>query len=177
MTYILLATLLYLILGVTIFASKRAKYSHLSHTISELGENGSTYEKSIGFGVFLPVGLIFLLLSVLNLGNNMPVAVLAGAMGFSYSLSAFFPCDPGTPMSGSWKNTIHNLVGGLAYITIGYQLKTLIDLQSGWYANLAFVALAVFLFNFIIGWPKQVIGLTQRLAELSVFLCLFMLLI
>lgn len=177
MTYLLLVTFSYLVLGVAFYAAKRPQYSHFSHTISELGENGSAYEKAVGFGVFVPVGLTFLLLAALNLSNNMPVAVLAGAMGFSYFLSAIFPCDAGTPMAGSWKNTMHNLVGGVAYITIGYQLRELIDLQTGWYANVTFIALAVFLFNFILGWPKAVVGLTQRIAETTVFMCIFMLLL
>jgi hypothetical protein len=177
MAYLLLFIYLFLFFGVYHYAQKRPAYSHLKHTISELGENGSDFEKSVGFRLFLPVGLAFLLLAGLTFSNNWPAAVLAGAMGFSYFLSALFPCDPGTPMSGSWKNSVHNLVGGLAYATILYQLKALIDQQVGWYAELAFVALAVFLFNFIIGWPRQLVGLTQRLAETSVFVCISMLLI
>lgn len=177
MAYFLLIIYLYLIFGVYFYAQKRPAYSHLKHSISELGENGSDFEKQVGFIVFVPVGLGFLLLAGLSYADNWPAAVLAGAMGFGYFLSAFFPCDPGTPMSGSWKNSIHNLVGGIAYITMAYQLKELIDQQVGWYAEVAFVALAVFLFNFIIGWPKQVVGLTQRMAETAVFLCVFRLLI
>ena len=177
MVYGLLLIYLYLLFGVIFYANKRPVYSHLKHSISELGENGSDYEKQVGFRVFMPVGLAFLLIAGLTYTENWPAAVLAGAMGFNYFLSAFFPCDPDTPVSGSWKNSIHNLVGGIAYVTMGYQLKALIDQQIGWYAEVAFIALAVFLFNFIIGWPKQVVGLTQRLAESTVFFCVFMLLI
>ncbi len=177
MLYLLIVIYIYLFFGVYHYAQKRPNYSHLKHTISELGENASEFEKPVGFKVFMPVGLAFVLLSGLMYSTNTAVAVLSGAMGFSYFLSAWFPCDPGTPMSGSWKNSVHNLVGGLAYATILYQLKALIDQQSGWYAELAFMALAVFLFNFIVGWPKQFVGFTQRLAETSVFVCISMLLI
>ncbi len=176
MAYFLLFIYLYLVFGVCFYAQKRPVYSHLKHSISELGENGSDFEKQVGFIVFVPVGLGFLLLAGIIYADNWPAAVLAGAMGFSYFFSAFFPCAPGTPVSGSWKNSIHNLVGGVAYITMGYQLKALIDQQVGWYVEVAFITLAVFLFNFIIGWPKQLVGLTQRVAESAVFLTVFLLL-
>ncbi len=176
MVYFLLVIYLYLVWGVLNKKKKRPSYSHLKHTISELGENGSAFEKPVGFKLFMPVGLAFVLVSGLMYSTNLPAAFLAAAMGFSYFFSSFFPCDPGTPMSGSWKNSVHNLVGGAAYITMIYQLKELSDQQVGWYAEVAFVALAVFLFNFMIGWPKQVVGLTQRLAETSVFIGIFMLL-
>ena len=176
MMYLLATLIIYLFSAVTYYAAKVPAYSHIKHTISELGANGTEIENAVGFKVFMPVGLGFIFLAGLTYATNWPVAVLAGAMGFSYFLSAFFPCDPGTPATGSWKNSIHNLVGGVAYVTMSYQLKQLIDLQFGWYAELAFVALAVFLFNFIIGWPKQVVGLTQRLAETAVFVSVFMLL-
>ena len=176
MTYLLATLIIYLFSAVTYYAAKVPAYSHIKHTLSELGANGTEFEKAVAFKVFIPVGLGFILLAGLIYDTNWPAAVLAGAMGFSYFLSAFFPCDPGTPTSGSWKNSIHNLVGGVAYVTMGYQLKQLIDLQFGWYVEVAFIALAVFLFNFIVGWPKQVVGLTQRLAEAAVFVCIFMLL-
>lgn len=167
---------LYLIISVFFYAKKRPAYSHFKHTISELGEHDSDYEQQVAFKVFMPVGLAFLLLAGLIFPENWPAAVLAGAMGFSYFLSAFFPCDPGTPVSGSWKNSMHNLIGGIAYVTIGYQLKELVDQQVGWYAEVALIALVVFLFNFIIGWPRQWVGLSQRVAETAVFLTVFMLL-
>ncbi|MGJ8662393.1 MAG: DUF998 domain-containing protein [Marinicella sp.] len=176
MNYLLLALFLYWIVAVIYYANKRPSYSHFKHTISELGESGSIHEKLVGFRVFAPIGLAFLLLAYLVYAKHQSAAVLSFAMGMSYFLSAFFPCDPGTPVSGSWKNTIHNLVGGIAYVAMGYQLKELIDQQLGWYVELAFIALAVFLFNFIIGWPKQIVGLTQRVAESAVFMCIFMLL-
>jgi hypothetical protein len=176
MMYLLATLIIYLFSAVTYYAAKVPAYSHLKHTLSELGANGTEFEKAVGFKVFMPVGLGFILLAGLTYATNWPVAVLSGAMGFSYFLSAFFPCDPGTPTSGSWKNSVHNLVGGVAYVIMGYQLKQLIDFQIGWHAEVAFIALAVFLFNFIIGWPKQLVGLTQRLAEAAVFVCIFMLL-
>ena len=177
MVYLTIIIYLFLVCGIFFYAKKRPAYSHLKHTISELGEAGSTCEKSVGFRVFMPVGLGCFLLAGFTYQDNWPASVLLGAMGFGYFFSAFFPCDPGTPMSGTWKNSIHNLVGGMAYVTMGYHLKALIDQQLGLFPEVAFIALAMFLFNFIIGWPKQLVGLTQRLAETAVFLCVFMLLL
>jgi hypothetical protein len=46
------------LLGTTYFASLRPAYSHLSNTISELGEIGAPQAHMVAFGFFLPVGLI-----------------------------------------------------------------------------------------------------------------------
>ena len=177
MAYILVFIYLYLVFGVYYYAKKRPAYCHLKHSISELGENGSDFERAVGYLVFLPAGLGCLLLAGLTYSDMTAAAILVGALGFGYSLSAFFPCDPGTPMWGSWKNSIHNVVGGVAYISMIYQLRELGDQHAGWYIEVAFISLSIFLLNFIIGWPKQLIGLTQRVAETMVFVSVFLLLV
>src|SRR5262245_17646556 len=46
------------LLGTLYFASRRPGYSHISNTISELGETGAAQAHLVAFGFFLPVGLI-----------------------------------------------------------------------------------------------------------------------
>jgi hypothetical protein len=95
----------------------------------------------------------------------------------SYFLSAFFPCDPGTPVLGTWKNNIHNIIGGVCYAGVAYQLNELLDSNLGWYIEIAFTLLCVFLLTFLTGFPKLFIGLIQSLAEASIFLTTFLLLL
>jgi hypothetical protein len=40
------------------FGSQPPGYSHISNTISELGETGSLHARQVAFGFFLPVGLL-----------------------------------------------------------------------------------------------------------------------
>ena len=172
MIYWLLAVSLYWVLGIAYYGSKRETYSHFRHTISELGESGSAFERQVGFFIFLPVGIGLMLIGYGLLSLDEHLALLSTVMGLSYFLSAFFPCDPGTPLAGSWKNSIHNLIGGVCYAVMIYQLRELSDQGRGEQFGIAFVPLAAFLITFIVGWPKQLIGLAQRVAETGVFVSL-----
>lgn len=177
MAYILLLIYIYLVCGVVFFAQKRKTYNHFKYSISELAELGSEYEKQVSYFIFLPVGLGCLFVSWVTYTSNYPVAFLSGAIGLSYFLSAFFPCDPKTPLLGNWKNFVHNIIGGVCYAAMAYQLNELIDNHSIWFIELAFSLLCAFLFIFLIGFPKNMVGLTQRLAETSIFLCSVLLLL
>ena len=172
--YLLMAVVGYLVLGVAYYASKRPSYSHFQHTISELGETGSAYAKPVGYGLFLPVGLACLWSAYLAHDRSEPVAIILALMGLSYSMAAFFPCDPETPAIGSWQNTVHNVVGGICYIGMGLQLRELSDQGGATYFGVSFLLLAAFLIMFVIGWPKRLIGLAQRLAEASIFASAFL---
>lgn len=107
-------------LGTLYFASLRPGYSHIANTISELGETGAPRAHLVAYGFFLPVGLIvWLALWLIQRGrpNNDALAILLGlsCLGTGYVLSAFFPCDPGGPLFGSWRTLIHNLAGLIDY--------------------------------------------------------------
>ncbi len=171
-----LFVLAYLAIGVAFFGRRRPGYSHLRHTISELGESGSAYEWQVSYLVFLPVGIGWLMAALFSREAAPGAAVLLTAMGAAYALSAFFPCDPGTPLSGTWKNSIHNLVGGIAYVAMAYQLNELTDGPKEAYFKAALYLLGAFLATFVIGWPKAAIGMLQRLAETSVHAVVVMLL-
>src|SRR5690242_8926977 len=108
------------LLGTLYFASLRPGYSHISNTISELGETGTPQAHRVAFTFFLPVGLLVWLALWLvhrhQLGPETSSVLLAlSGLGTGYVLSAFFPCDPGCPLFGSWRTLVHNAAGLIDY--------------------------------------------------------------
>lgn len=160
----------FLLAGISYFARQRPEYSHARDTISELAENGSVFEKQVSYGVFLPFGVCAILAALLLGLPAHAVSFLLTAVGLSYALSAFFPCDPKTPAIGSWKNVLHNVIGAGCYGAILYCLNDLADVNG--FAKVAFVSLSAFILALLIGWPRAWLGLLQRVAEFSVFLAI-----
>ncbi len=103
----------YLLIGIFYFAAKRKSYSHFKHTISELGERGAPQAKAVNYGIFLPVGLVLFLNAIL--ANAESIQGLSFCLAFGYTVASFFPCDPGSPWSGSGSQQIHNLGGFVEY--------------------------------------------------------------
>jgi hypothetical protein len=102
------------LLGTIYFASLRPGYSNVSNTISELGETGAPQARLVAFGFFLPMGLIVWLALWLARGRgtdqDLPIVLVAlSELGTGYVLAAFFPCDPGGPLFGSWRTRAHNV--------------------------------------------------------------------
>lgn len=102
------------------FASQRPGYSHITHTISELGETGTSHARQVAFGFFLPVGfLVWLSLWLVHRkapDKQASLMLLAmSCLGTGYVISAFFPCDPGAPLFGSWQTQVHNVFGFIDY--------------------------------------------------------------
>ena len=108
------------LLGTLYFASLRPGYSHISNTISELGETGAPRARLVAFGFFLPVGLIVWLALWLahrhrsRQETSLVLLALSG-LGTGYVLSAFFPCDPGAPLFGSGRTLVHNAAALIDY--------------------------------------------------------------
>jgi hypothetical membrane protein len=108
------------LLGTLYFASLRPGYSHISNTISELGETGTPQAHLVAFGFFLPVGLIVWLALWLmhrhrpDRDTSLVLLALSG-LGNGYVFAAFFPCDPGAPLFGSWRTLVHNAAGLIDY--------------------------------------------------------------
>jgi hypothetical membrane protein len=106
------------------FASLRPDYSHTSNTISELGEAGAPHAKQVAFVFFLPVGLLVWLALGL-VWRQAPDKYVATALialsglGLGYLVAAFFPCDPGAPLYGTWRTLVHNLAGFIDYVGTG----------------------------------------------------------
>jgi hypothetical membrane protein len=108
------------LLGTVYFASLRPAYSHIANTISELGETGAPQARAVAFAFFLPVGLIVWLALWLahrhRPGHDTSLVLLAlSGLGIGYVLAAFFPCDPGGPLFGSWRTLVHNAAGLIDY--------------------------------------------------------------
>ena len=102
------------------FGSLRPSYSHISNTISELGETGALRGSQVAFVFFLPVGfLVWLALWLVRREATDKYASFSLAaiscLGAGYAIAAFFPCDAGAPFFGSWRTQIHNIVGFIDY--------------------------------------------------------------
>ena len=100
--------------GTICFACRRPEYRQTIDTISELGERGAGDSRLVSFGLFLPVGLLVWLALWLvhrqNPGVDVSLSLLAlSCLGTGYVVAAFFPCDPGSPLYGSWRQQVHNL--------------------------------------------------------------------
>ncbi len=110
--------------GTCYFASLRPDYSHVSNTISELGETGAPHAHEVAFGFFLPVGLlvwlaIWLVHRRISQNHFSPVLIAMSCLGTGYALSAFFPCDPGAPLFGTWRTLVHNALAIVDYAGTG----------------------------------------------------------
>jgi len=162
---------IYLAIALLLLGRRKPGYSHLRHTISEIGESGARDQRFVALGLFLPIGLALLVVAYLLRPESSASAMLALAIAIGYLGAALFPCDPGSPLSGSTKQAMHNLAGGIEYVGGGFALMTLARdfgpaFQTAGFAVLgAAVALSVL--------PSTSIrGLIQRIAEACLFGCL-----
>ena len=132
-----------MLLGTFCFSSLQPGYNQISNTISELGETGATHPHLVAFAFFLPVGLL-IWLAVWLLHHETPgksvsrVFLALSCLGTGYVVSAFFPCDPGAPLFGSWRTLAHNAAGfdDYAGTAIGFLLA------SRWFARRGAIAQA-----------------------------------
>lgn len=67
----------YLSALLVIIGMRWPRYSHIRHTISELGEVGAPDQRFVAFGVFLPVGALLLLVAHLLRPLGQPASSLA----------------------------------------------------------------------------------------------------
>ncbi len=162
---LVLAAALLLTGGVVHFGRRKPGYAHFRHTLSELGETGAPDQGPVAWGLFLPVGLLVLGAGLLARG---PAAPLAFCLATGYLGAAAFPCDPGSPASGTWRQGLHNLAGGVEYVGGGLVLLRLG--QGGWplgtWAGGAVLGAAGAL-TLLPTSPGR--GLIQRVAELLLF--------
>ena len=158
----------YLLVCVWIFGRKKLNFSQMRHTISELGETGTGHQRRVAYLVFLPTGLLLFLIAYLAQPNGMPTVALASCIAVAYVVAAFFPCDVGSPLTGSGRQSIHNLGGTVEYLggaVALLQLAKQIDpvfSVAGYFVLGASVAISL---PFLAG----IRGLIQRLAEICLF--------
>jgi hypothetical protein len=161
----------YLLAMVIVLGRRKPGYSHADHTISELGELGAPQQHLVAYGVFLPVGAASTVVAFCLADHSQSVALLAAAVGVGYLVAAFFPCDPGSPVFGSLRQTVHNIGGGIEYGGGGIALMKLGEdfdqpFRAAGIAVLAVLACLTFL------PPSTPRGAIQRVGESLLFGCL-----
>ena len=163
----------YLIAGTFYFGNKIKNYSQIKDTISELAYTGSRYEKQVSFGLFFPVGIMLVIIGFLANDNN-HILGLASSLSIGYLVAAFFPCDPGSPSSGSWNQHLHNLGGFIEYAgSIFFIMKAAENDLSIGFIPFKIIGYIVIVCIIITSIPKNPVrGLAQRIAELLLFTCL-----
>ena len=166
----------YLALMIAVLARRKPGYRHGVHTISELGEVTAPDQRLVAFGVFFPVGLMLLVAAALLLMKSLhepsaALATLAGAIAVGYLVAAIFPCDVGSPTSGTPRQAVHNLGGAVQYIGGGFALLTLAETHgAGFRAAGAVVLIAAVMLTLLPS--NSVRGLVQRIAEGVLFAAL-----
>jgi hypothetical protein len=100
----------------------RPGYDAATQYISELGELGAPNGALVSLGGFLPIGFLVLAFLALALPELFPAplgklaALLLATVPLAYVVAAFARCDPGCPMEGTARQTLHNTFGFLEYI-------------------------------------------------------------
>jgi len=158
---------IYLFTSLVFLSGNKNGYSHVRHTISELGEVGAPQQHFVSFAVFFVVGITLLLVAYLVQPYSKPVALLALSLSIGYLVAALFPCDAGSPMMGSFRQAIHNLGGGVEYL--GGALAFFLIAETfgrpfqvvGWVVAGLGIALSIH--------PFFIRGLLQRGAEIALF--------
>lgn len=126
-----LAASLYWLCGVIYLPTLLPNYDAISQTISELSSISTPLEKRINFGWSLPLGLLqswVVLTEYRQRHSTVEVRkglAAFGCVGIAYVACTFFPCDPGAPLWGSWRQIVHNAFGGLEYAGGGLGLLLL----------------------------------------------------
>ncbi len=158
----------YLFASLFALAPRKAGYSHLKHTISEIGEIGAPGQRFVAFGLFLPIGLLLLLVAYLVRPSLPAAAALALCIAIGYIGAAAFPCDPGSPFSGTSRQALHNLFGAAQYIGGGFALMTLAETFGQPFKLAGFVVLGSAIALSVIP-SNSVRGIIQRTAEICLF--------
>lgn len=169
------------LVGTWVFPLMRPGYSHISHTISELGETGTPLTSLVSYGFFLPTGLlvwlaIFFAYPLYSSDRLASVSLWAfSALGLGYVMSAFFPCDPGSPLIGSWSQQVHNFFGFIEYLGTGVGLiifgRSRVVASPSVRIALKFSGFAVLLTLVLLAIPSlfSLRGVIQRVSEFIMF--------
>lgn len=161
----------YLALMIGWLARRKPGYRHLVHTISELGEVSAPDQRFVAFAVFLPVGLALLVAAALLKPQHELQAALAGAVAVGYVVAAFFPCDVGSPVTGTPRQAVHNIAGAVQYVGGGFALLAMANSHGNGF-KLAGAAVLVAAVMLTVLPTRSVRGLVQRLAEVVLFAAL-----
>lgn len=161
-------SLLLLAVGLWRLAPRKPGYRHGVHTISELGEVGAPDAARVAWALFLPVGLLLLPLVAAYRALAPAVAALAACVATGYVVAALFPCDPGSPASGTPRQAVHNLGGAVEYLGGALCLFWASEDFGIAYRALGFVVAAVAIGLTVLP-QRSVRGALQRVGELALF--------
>lgn len=162
------AAAIYLFAFILALAPGKPQYSHIKHTISELGEVGAPRQQFVAFGLFLPVGVMLLVVAYRLFPASEAAAALALCIAIGYLVAVAFPCDPGSPVTGSARQGIHNLGGAIEYIGGGFALMALAETLGQPFKAAGFVVLGTAVALTILP-ANSVRGAVQRVGELGLF--------
>ena len=158
----------YLFASLIALAPRKAGYSHIKHTISEIGESGAPNQHFVAFGLFLPIGLLLLLVAYLVRPFAPAAAALSLCIAIGYIGAAVAPCDPGSPLSGTARQALHNLAGAVEYIGGGFALMALAETFGQPFKSAGFIVLGTAIALSVIP-SNSVRGIIQRIAEACLF--------
>ena len=148
---------------------KKPDYSHMRHTLSELGEAGSPDARAVSlYGVL--TGLLVMTFLFFAAGDAPDVSreaiFMVSLAGIGYIGGSIFPCDSGAPLFRTWRTLFHNVFGSLVYVGGAgafFALEREITLPLSIVLKAAgFVVFAGF---FGATFPHPIRGLSQRIAE------------
>lgn len=166
-----LAAASYLAVSLAVLGARTHGYSHVRHTISELGEVGAPYQRLVAFGVFLPAGALLLAAAYMVRDVSQTTAALALCIAVGYAVAAWFPCDPGSPVSGSARQAVHNLGGAVEYVGGGAILLAMGGSHGPAFTAAGGVVFASAVLLSVLP-PASVRGLVQRVGEACLFAAL-----
>nr|WP_315485809.1 DUF998 domain-containing protein [uncultured Undibacterium sp.] len=167
-TTITVITAIYLFASLIALAPRKVGYSHIKHSISEIGEVGAPDQRFVAWGLFLPIGLLLLLVAYFARPASPTVAALALCIAIGYIGAAVFPCDPGSPLFGTARQTLHNLAGAVEYAGGGFSLMTLSESLGQPFKLAGFVVLATAIGLSVLP-SNSIRGAIQRIAEACIF--------
>ena len=162
---------MYLFASLLALAPRKAGYSHIKHSISEIGEIGAPNQRFVAFGLFLPIGLALLLVAYLARPDSPAAAALALCVAIGYIGAAAFPCDPGSPLFGTVRQILHNLAGAVEYAGGGFALMKIAESFGQPFKAAGFVVLGTAIALSVLP-SNSVRGIIQRIAETCLFSCL-----
>ena len=162
-----LAATVYLGIAIVVAANRRSAYSPVRHTISELAERGSEHSVQVSYAVFLPVAILLCIVAWSLSSTHPPIAGLALAIAIGYGVGAVFPCDPGSPMTGSFSQAVHNVGGAAEYLGGALSLFLISETAGPAFRVAGFLVAASAI---LLSFESPVRGAIQRIAEMCLFL-------
>jgi hypothetical protein len=157
------------------FGNRKPGYSHIRDTISELGETGSPVGGVVSYVGFVAIGILlwlFLIVTARVVPSGSAEAFWAlSLIGAGYVGGGIFPCDPGAPPFGSWRNGLHNLFGFGEYAgaAAGFAMLQESDYWSPLSSTMEYAGGLVAVCLLGISFPHPFRGLVQRVAETTIF--------